>query len=81
MNDRKREGICSESNYNKANRHKLRALGTMSHKTYKKLRNVQKFRNCTEVSEMYSKTPLHFTTVQNSSKSTEKEIKNEVITD
>ena len=45
---------------NKANRHKSRALRTISHKIYKKnskmygsLRNVWKSQKCMEVSEMY----------------------------
>ena len=38
---------------NKANSHKSRALGTISHKKYKKLRNVQKSQKCKEISEMY----------------------------
>ena len=38
---------------NKANIHKSRALRTISHKIYKKLRNVQKSQKCREVSEMY----------------------------
>ena len=40
---------------NEANSHKSRARGTISHKIYKKLRNVQKSQKCTEVSEMYIK--------------------------
>ena len=50
---------------NKTNSHKTRALGTISHEMYKKLRNVLK------------NSSVH----QNSSKSIEKAIKNEVITD
>ena len=61
-----------------ANIHKLRALGTISHKIYKK---TQKY---TEVSEMIRsiRNVLKNSSVhQNSAKGTGKVIKNEVITD
>ena len=49
---------------NQANSHKSRALGTIFHKIYEKLRNVRKTQKCTEVSEMYLKTLLYIKTVQ-----------------